>query len=99
MLPHTRQVFMQNVRHVFEIVIAILKFKMTVKFDSQMIPNSVLTLILQNTQGCTWDHFKAHQISFLFYPEAASFSTMLVPTYQSTRRHNPEYGNITAQCH
>ena len=32
---------MQNVRLVFEIAIAILRFKMTVKFHSQMITNFV----------------------------------------------------------
>jgi len=53
MLPHTIKVFMQNVRHVFEIATGILKFKMTVKFHSQLITNFVLTLILQNTQCCT----------------------------------------------
>jgi len=34
---------MQNVRHVFEIATAILKFKMTVKFHSQMITNFLST--------------------------------------------------------
>jgi hypothetical protein len=60
---------MQNVRHVFEIVIAILKFKITAKFHSKIITNSVLTLILQNMQSCTPALFTAHQIGFLVYPE------------------------------
>ena len=69
MLPHTRKVFMQNVRHVFEIAIAILKLKITVKFHSQTITNFVLTPIVQNTQGCTSALFKDRPISFLVYPE------------------------------
>jgi mannitol/fructose-specific phosphotransferase system IIA component len=69
MLPHTRKVFKENVRHVFEIGIAILKFKMPVKFHSQTITNFVRTLIVQNTQGCTSALFKDRPISFLVYPE------------------------------
>ena len=42
---------MQNVRHVYQIAIDILKFKMTVKFHSQMITNFVWTLTVENTQG------------------------------------------------
>lgn len=60
---------MRNVRHVFEIATAVLKFKMTVKFHSQMITNFVCTLTVQNTQGCTSAVFEGHQISFLVYPE------------------------------
>jgi len=69
MLPHTRTVFMQNVSHVFEIAIAILKYKMTVKFHSQMITNFVWTLTVQNMQGCKSALSKDHPISFLVYPE------------------------------
>jgi hypothetical protein len=62
-LPHTTNVFMQNVRHVFQIGIATSKSKITVKFDF------VLALILHNMHSSTWAHFKTHQISFLVYPE------------------------------
>ena len=72
MLPHTRKVFMQNITHVFEIAIAILKLKITVKFHSQTITNFVWTLIVWNTQGCTSALFKDHPISFLVYSEGWS---------------------------
>jgi len=95
---------MQNIRHVFEIAIAILKFKITVKFHSKIITNFVLTLILQNMQGWTSALFAIHQISFLVYPEDCSSKLLhsvgtYLPTYRSTRRHNPEEGNITVQGH
>jgi hypothetical protein len=70
---------MQNVRHVFEIVITILKFKITIKFHSKIITNFVLTLILQNMRGWTLALFTARQIGFLVYPEVCS--SKLVPTY------------------
>jgi hypothetical protein len=60
---------MQNFRHVFEIPIAILKFKIRVKFHSKITTNFVSTLILQNMQGRTSAVFKARQIGFLVYPE------------------------------
>ena len=91
MLPHTIKVFMQNVRHVFEIAAAILKLKMTVKFNSQLITNFVRTLTVQNTQGCTSAAFKAHQISFLVYSEDCSSKLphtvgTYLPIYMASRR-------------
>jgi hypothetical protein len=87
-LRHSRKVFMQNVRHVFEIAIAILKFKMTVKFHSKIITNFVLTLNLQNTQGWTSALFTARQIGFLIYPEDWSSKLLHnVGTYLPTDLH------------
>ena len=60
---------MQNVRRVFEIPIAFLKFKITVKFHSKIITNFVSTINLQNIQGCISALFTARQIDLLVYPE------------------------------
>jgi len=87
----------------FEIAIAILKFKIIVKFHSKIITNFVLTLILQNMQGWKSAVFTVRQISFLVYPEVCSSKLhhsdgTYLPTYRSTWHHNPE-GNITVQGH
>jgi hypothetical protein len=36
----------------------------TVKFDSQMTTNFVITFVLPNIQSCTWAHFEEHEIGF-----------------------------------
>lgn len=79
---------MQNVRHMFETVIAILKSKITVKFHSKIITNFVLTLILQNVRGWTLALFTARQIGFLVYPEVCSSKLLhSVGTYLPTDLH------------
>lgn len=79
---------MQNVRHVFEIATAILKFKITVTFNSKIITNFALTLILQNMQTWTSVLFTVRQISFLVYPEVCSCKIFhSVGTYLPTAPH------------